>query len=119
MSDDNEPSPGRRNLYVSKNITIGSHRTSMRLEPYVWNALYEICNRERRSVNDLCTEIAGSRSECNSLTSAVRLYVLRYFREAANERGHAEAAHGQGQTQDAAHEAAGHGAPRPRGFMVN
>ena len=56
----------------------------------MWDALNEICLREGRSVHDICTEIDRQRAQ-SGLTAGVRVYILRYFREAATEEGHAEA----------------------------
>ena len=56
----------------------------------MWDALNEICARERRSVHDLCAEIDRERNQ-SGLTAGVRVYILRYFREAATEEGHMRA----------------------------
>src|SRR3546814_16375086 len=71
---------------LSRNITLADRRTSIRLEPEMWDALHEICAREGRSVHEICTEIDGQRSQ-SGLTAGVRVYILRYFREAATEEG--------------------------------
>lgn len=78
---------------VNRNITAGAGRTSMRLEPEVWDALREICLRESIELRDLIRTVerhavAGGR------TSAVRVHVLQYFREAATDEGHIKAGHG-------------------------
>lgn len=67
---------------INKNIVVAGHRTSMRLEPEMWDALAEICNREKSSIKDICTLIDSSRGS-TSLTSAVRVFILAYFRFAA------------------------------------
>ncbi len=58
----------------------------MRLEPEMWNALAEICAREKCSIRDVCTLIDANRST-TSLTSAVRVFILAYFRFAGNDIG--------------------------------
>ena len=35
---------------VSRNVTVAGHRTSMRLEPTMWDALSELCVRENKTV---------------------------------------------------------------------
>src|SRR3546814_8760514 len=75
---------------ISRNITLADRRTSIRLEPEMWDALHEICAREGRSVHEICTEIDGQSSQ-SGLTAGVRVYILRYFREAATEEGHLRA----------------------------
>lgn len=59
----------------------------------MWDALDEICEREGLSLNELCSGIAGRRS-ASSVTAAVRVFVMSYFRAAATEDGHARTGHG-------------------------
>jgi predicted DNA-binding ribbon-helix-helix protein len=78
---------------INRNVVAGRGRTSMRLEPELWDALREICQRERLDLNHLVRHIEtlGHRG---GRTSAVRVYVLQYFRAAASEDGHEAAHHG-------------------------
>jgi predicted DNA-binding ribbon-helix-helix protein len=78
---------------VSRNVKAGSGRTSMRLEPELWEALDELCERERLSVRDAIVRIDAAGHQ-GSRTSAVRVMLVRYFREAATEHGHHRARHG-------------------------
>lgn len=71
-----------RSTLESRNIVVKGHRTSMRLEPAMWRALEEICRRQSRSVNELCSMIEDRRSQ-SSLTSAVRVFLVTYFRTLA------------------------------------
>ena len=80
---------------VSRNITVAGHRTSMRLEPEMWEALFDICRRERLSPHDVCTEV-DARRRASSLTAALRVFVMNYFRTASTEDGHVHAGHGLG-----------------------
>ncbi len=78
---------------ISRNVMSRGRRTSMRLEPELWSALHEICRREgmtmARTIQSIEAEnVSGSR------TSAVRTHIVRYFRTAATEQGHAAAGHG-------------------------
>ncbi len=81
---------------VSRNITVGGHRTSVRLEPSMWHALREICQRERASMHRICTVIADNKPANGSLTAAIRVFVMVYFRSASTEDGHNRAGHGPG-----------------------
>lgn len=67
---------------VSRNIVVAGRRTSMRLEPEMWRALAEIGGAESLSLNDLCSKIAETRGR-STLTSAVRVFALSYFRAKA------------------------------------
>lgn len=85
-----------RSTLVSKNITIDGHRTSVRLEPAMWNSLSEICRRERTSVHVICSAVSQHKPDDTSLTAAIRVFIMSYFRAAATEEGHAKSGHGQG-----------------------
>lgn len=78
---------------VNRNITVAGRRTSIRLEPAMWDALHQICVREGRSLSELATEINRERVE-SSLTAAIRVFLLRYFSAAATDEGHRLAGHG-------------------------
>jgi predicted DNA-binding ribbon-helix-helix protein len=78
---------------VSRNVMGDSRRTSMRLEPELWDALEEMCQRERLATRDMVRRI-GARAAPGGRTSAVRTGVLGYFRAAATEQGHRNAGHG-------------------------
>ncbi len=81
---------------VSRNITISTHRTSVRLEPEMWVGLREICRREHVSIHDIATVVAVRKAEGSSMTAALRVFVMTYFRMAATEDGHNSAGHGPG-----------------------
>ncbi|WP_419905920.1 ribbon-helix-helix domain-containing protein [Kiloniella sp.] len=75
---------------VNKNITLKGRRTSLRLEPDMWEALFEICVREDCHISNLCTTIDDVK-EGSSLTAAIRVFILIYFRNAASAAGFEEA----------------------------
>lgn len=68
----------------TRNVIVGGHRTSVRLEPTLWEAFDEICRRERKSGRTICSEIAQQRRD-GGFTSALRVYILGYFRTLAAE----------------------------------
>lgn len=92
----------------SQNVVVEGHRTSMRLEPSMWDALEEIAARENMTVNALCSEIrrrlerqaelAGTLPNPSeiTLTAAVRTFMVCYFRRAGTDDGHRKASHGIG-----------------------
>ncbi len=67
---------------VSRNITVSGRRTSMRLEPAMWDALEDICRRERCRLAELCSAVDSHRG-ASSLTAGVRVFILDYFRSRA------------------------------------
>lgn len=69
---------GRDPLLVPRNVWIGAHRTSIKLEPEIWDALRRIADYQGVSVHELASDIDRDRGISN-LTSAVRAYVVRYL----------------------------------------
>ena len=64
---------------VCRNVTVNGRRTSLRMEPYIWDSLRDICERERMSVNLICSEIDHRRGAAN-LTAALRVFIISYYR---------------------------------------
>jgi predicted DNA-binding ribbon-helix-helix protein len=87
-----------RSTLVSHNIVVSGHRTSVRLEPEMWEGLREICRRERANMHQICTTVFLQKLEETSLTAAIRVFIMRYYRQAATEDGHVKAGHGYGLT---------------------
>ncbi len=65
---------------VARNVMVGERRTSVRLEPAMWDALREIGEREGKTLNELVTEIDRHR-RASSLTAAIRVFALIWFRD--------------------------------------
>jgi predicted DNA-binding ribbon-helix-helix protein len=78
---------------LTRNIVTARGRTSMRLEPELWDALREVCRREEISPGDV-VKAAEKQFRRAGRTSAVRVHLLQYFRAAATEQGHTTAGHG-------------------------
>jgi predicted DNA-binding ribbon-helix-helix protein len=89
-----KPDGAGKSSLVNRNVTSNDGRTSMRLEPELWDALEEICKREARGLSEVIREIEAMRRARGGRTSAVRVFVLNYFREAATDAGHKGAGHG-------------------------
>jgi predicted DNA-binding ribbon-helix-helix protein len=67
---------------VIRNIVVAGHRTSVRLEPTMWEALHEIARQRETNLNELVTEI-DRRRDASSLTAAIRVYIVDFYRSAA------------------------------------
>src|ERR1700676_871855 len=78
---------------INRNVVAERGRTSMRLEPELWEALLEICGREGQDMSSLVRKVE-QHGHAGGRTSAVRVFVLSYFRAAATEAGHHAAGHG-------------------------
>ncbi|MFP6746329.1 MAG: ribbon-helix-helix domain-containing protein [Alphaproteobacteria bacterium] len=74
-----------------RNIRIGRRRTSIKLEPEMWDALIEICVRTKKNINQICTEVyrASYGGDANDIagganfTSELRVFILGYYRAIA------------------------------------
>lgn len=65
----------------------------MRLEPNMWEALDEICRREGSNIHKICSMVDSTRMQ-SSLTAAMRVFILTYFRTAENAAVRSAAPHG-------------------------
>lgn len=92
LQSDNDQASG--STLVSRNITVCGRRTSVRLEPEMWRALKEIAGRETCSIHELCSLISFRKNKRTSLTAAIRVFLMLYFRAATTEDGHGRAGHG-------------------------
>jgi predicted DNA-binding ribbon-helix-helix protein len=75
-------------ILESRNVTVGNKRTSMRLEPQMWDAIEQIAVREGVTINNLCTQIDKRRSDRTlpvGLTSATRIFIISYFRRLVSQ----------------------------------
>lgn len=107
-----------RSALVSRNIVVGGRRTSVRLEPDMWNAISEVSQREHLTIHEICTMVAGRRGVNSSLASSLRIFVLAYFRAAATDEGHVRAGHGATTQRTVMAQQASH-APMPSAHMLN
>jgi predicted DNA-binding ribbon-helix-helix protein len=62
-----------------RNVTVDGRRTSVRMEPMIWQSLAEIAETESYTINHLCTMVDQRRGPMG-LTAAIRLFVLHYYR---------------------------------------
>lgn len=60
-------------------LIAGQHSTSISLENEFLSELKNIAANQNKSLNQLITEIDSSRKD-NNLSSAIRLYVLNFYR---------------------------------------
>ena len=88
--------PGSR--LVNRNVVGENGRTSMRLEPELWDALREICRREHIDTGALIRRVEAQRRQCpradtavcattegpGGRTSGVRVFIVEYFRALAD-----------------------------------
>ncbi|MGS4945580.1 ribbon-helix-helix domain-containing protein [Meridianimarinicoccus sp. RP-17] len=69
-----------------RSLTLRGHQTSVSLEDAFWIAFRDIAAAQDKAVNALAAEIDAKRGLDCGLASAIRVFVLNHFRQAA-ERG--------------------------------
>lgn len=62
-------------------VSLSGHQTSVSLEPEFISALREIAARRNISIAALIAEIDGTRKLGDNLSSAIRIWILNYFRK--------------------------------------
>jgi len=70
---------------IKRSFSIGGHRTSISLEPPFWNALRDVAASERIPLARLIATIDQNRGDAG-LSSAVRIWLLSYFRSRSDIR---------------------------------
>jgi predicted DNA-binding ribbon-helix-helix protein len=68
---------------VKRSLTLRGHRTSVTLEDAFWTAFRDIAEARGLALNALAAEIDEARDLDTGLATAIRLYVLAWFRERA------------------------------------
>jgi len=68
---------------VKHSLTLNGHRTSVTLEPEFWDAFCAIAASGNLSLNGLAARIDAGRNLDTGLATAIRLHVLRHYRDAA------------------------------------
>jgi predicted DNA-binding ribbon-helix-helix protein len=71
---------------VKRSIILAGHKTSVSLEDAFWNALKEIARKRLTTLSDLIGAIDSQRQRGN-LSSALRLFVLEFYRSQIPEEG--------------------------------
>ena len=68
-----------KSLVTKRLIIVGRHKTSVSLEAAFWQALREIADERRETLSQVVASIDKERPFAN-LSSAIRLFVLEYYR---------------------------------------
>ena len=71
-------------VLAMRRVTVRGREHRLCLETAVWDGLDAIALNELRSTQELCAEIEAGRPRNVPLTSAIRTYVLDYFRRSAS-----------------------------------
>jgi predicted DNA-binding ribbon-helix-helix protein len=69
-----------KSLVIKRSIVVDGHKTSVCLEDAFWNGLKEIAKWRDETLSNLIASINANRQHPN-LSSAIRLYVLGFYRD--------------------------------------
>ncbi|SDO96300.1 Ribbon-helix-helix domain-containing protein [Phyllobacterium sp. YR620] len=69
-----------------RSVSIHGHRTSFSLEDAFYDLLLDIAKARNLTIAGLIAEVDGTRDRNSNLSSALRLYVLDWVRNAGNNR---------------------------------
>ncbi|MBS4009221.1 MAG: ribbon-helix-helix domain-containing protein [Roseovarius sp.] len=72
---------------VKRSLTLRGHRTSVSLEDEFWQAFREIAEEKSMALNVLAAEIDAGRGIETGLATAIRLYVLAYYKDRTLSNG--------------------------------
>jgi predicted DNA-binding ribbon-helix-helix protein len=75
-----------KSLVVKRSIVIAGHKTSVSLEEPFWSGLKEIAAKRDATLSEVVATIDRDRELAN-LSSAIRLFVLGFYRNRLAERG--------------------------------
>jgi predicted DNA-binding ribbon-helix-helix protein len=73
---------------AKRSIMVAAHKTSVSLEDEFWDGLREIARKRQMTPSELVADIDVGREHPN-LSSAVRLFVLRFYRDQVSSEGSA------------------------------
>lgn len=62
---------------LCRNVRVNGRRTSVKLEPEFWDALDMLARQSGSSLNELCEAAARLQEPDGTLTSAIRVFVVR------------------------------------------
>ncbi|MEX0365723.1 MAG: ribbon-helix-helix domain-containing protein [Ruegeria sp.] len=65
---------------VKRSLTLKGHRTSVSLEDEFWQAFRDIAKKKQLPINVLASEIDVDRDPATGLASAIRVFVLDWYR---------------------------------------
>jgi predicted DNA-binding ribbon-helix-helix protein len=78
---------------VKRSTIVAGHKTSVSLEDAFWNDLRKIATEREMTLSDLVSKINSERQHGN-LSSAIRLFVLNFYRDQISEHKRQDARDG-------------------------
>ena len=68
-----------KSLVIKRSVVVAGHKTSVSLEDAFWKGLKDIARGRQVTLSELVGTIDSER-ECGNLSSALRLFVLDFYR---------------------------------------
>ncbi|WP_435231793.1 ribbon-helix-helix domain-containing protein [Pseudopelagicola sp. nBUS_20] len=68
---------------TKRSLTLHGHRTSVSLEDEFWGAFRDIASQKKLAINVLAAQIDAERNIKTGLATAIRVYILNHYRNAA------------------------------------
>ncbi|SPJ28729.1 ribbon-helix-helix domain-containing protein [Falsiruegeria mediterranea] len=72
---------------IKRSLTLKGHRTSVSLEDEFWLAFREIAKAKGNPINVLAAEIDVARDPETGLASAIRVFVLNWYKNSQDKTG--------------------------------
>lgn len=69
----------RLNSMKKYNVVIDGDRTSITLEPFIWEILHEVADENNIDVYALCSYINKRKNKKASLSSSLRVFLISYL----------------------------------------
>jgi predicted DNA-binding ribbon-helix-helix protein len=75
-----------QSLIVKRSIMVKNRKTSISLEDEFWESLRSIASEQGETLSNLIININANREYAN-LSTAIRLFILRYYRDEVERQG--------------------------------
>jgi predicted DNA-binding ribbon-helix-helix protein len=82
MKPEEPTKPLMKSPIAKRSVRLDGHKTSVSLENAFWDALKQVAAAEHIAVHELIFKINNER-KCGGLSSALRRFVLEYYRQQA------------------------------------
>lgn len=66
---------------IKRSLTLKGHRTSVSLEDEFWRAFRDIAKEKDQPINSLAAQIDVDRDPETGLASAIRVFILNWYRD--------------------------------------
>lgn len=73
--------PKHRSAMRKHSVVIDNHKTSLSLEPEFWEGLKAIAVAENITMMALVARIDAVRGDCNNMSSACRVFLLKHLQK--------------------------------------